>query len=118
VHSMRVTDDTPLELPREIVIAGLRYRLEVVESLEDSLGPGAAEGAVGYTHMMRGVMRIRGASSQSRDQTRDSLLHEVMHATAYAVDVDLEEHEVRALTTCLLDTLRRNPDFARALVSE
>lgn len=61
--------------------------------------------------------------NQGPDQTADTVLHEVLHAVFAAVGAHegplgrYEEQIVAALSTTLLDTLRRNPDLVAYLTA-
>jgi len=59
--------------------------------------------------------RIRIKPNRAPDETRETLLHEVIHGIAYASAVDLSERKVRALTRALYSVLRDNPDLVAYL---
>lgn len=46
----------------------------------------------------------------------DTILHEVIHAIEYVMDLEMSEHQVRALATGLLGVFQDNPKFARYIV--
>lgn len=55
-------------------------------------------------------------SNQDQQQMRDTLLHEVIHAIDYSLNLRMKERQVHALAAGLLATLRENPDFVRWLL--
>lgn len=61
------------------------------------------------------LQRIRIKPNRAPDETRETLLHEVIHGIAYASAVDLSERKVRALTRALYAVLRENPDLVAFL---
>lgn len=48
----------------------------------------------------------------------DTVLHEVLHAIEYTMDLDLKEHQVRALATGLLGVFQDNPKFAKYIIEQ
>ena len=50
------------------------------------------------------------------DDARDTLLHEVIHAIDYGIQVNLEERQVHALASGLYAVMRDNPDFVAWLM--
>jgi len=59
--------------------------------------------------------RIRVKHNLAPDETRETLLHEVIHGVASAAAVDLSERKVRALSRVLYATLRENPELVTYL---
>lgn len=43
----------------------------------------------------------------------DTILHEVFHAIDYVMDLEISEHQIRALATGLLGVFQDNPKFAK-----
>lgn len=49
---------------------------------------------------------------------REDLMHEVIHAVEYSMNLDLTEHEVQTLARGLWAALRENPWFLETFVEE
>lgn len=107
-------------VPERVVIAGQRFRIEVVDDLTQ-IHPD--ETIVGITNAQLGIIKVAAwPRYQSPDSARDTLLHEIMHSVYGLSHGNLsskeEERAIRSLSTGLLDTLRRNPDLAQFLLEE
>ena len=46
----------------------------------------------------------------------DTVLHEVIHAIEYTMDLEMSEHQVRALATGLMGVFQDNPKFAKYII--
>ena len=112
-----------MKLPESVVVCGHPYEVKVVDDPEEALHRAGDPDCVGVSDHMRSRIKIR-ANEQSESQTRDTLLHEVLHAIvamtssekAYAKE-DAEQ-AIAVLGTHLLDTMRRNPDLVTFLLAE
>ena len=98
--------------PRALRIGGREWRVRYRK--QSSLGD-----AYGLTHYDKGAIDI--ATGMSPFDTRDTVLHEAMHAilaqqgrTTFGSDE--EELYVRALATGLMGVLQDNPEFAQWLI--
>lgn len=98
--------------PKSLRIGGREWRIRFrrLSSLGD---------AYGLTHYDKGLLDV--ASGLGSFDTRDTLLHEAMHAilaqqgrTTFGNED--EELYVRALATGLMGVLQDNPDFAQWLI--
>jgi hypothetical protein len=115
-----------MTLPGSIVIAGHTFAIEVVDDSGAALSRNQKPHAIGILDEGRGRIAIRGNGELSDDQTRDTLLHEIIHGVLTLAYLDEEsdvfrtgrqsERVVEALATHLLDTLRRNPELVRYLM--
>ena len=63
-------------------------------------------------------LRIRVDSEMSLQQTRDTLLHEIIHAIEKELGLTMSEKTVKQLSTTLLAVLRGNPSLMTFLLSE
>lgn len=112
------------ELPESVVVCGQRFEVRVIDDPDEGIARGTNHGALGATHVDKGIMRLRGGGEQSDDQLRDTMLHEVLHAVvrltysekSYAKED--EEPAVGVLATHLLDTFRRNPGLVEYLMAD
>lgn len=43
----------------------------------------------------------------------DTVLHEVLHAIDFTMDLEISEHQIRALATGLIGVFQDNPEFAK-----
>lgn len=110
----------PPGLPRKLTICGHEYKVKMV-------GANTIPGQ-GQQSFLKGVIALRDTSYQSPSQLRDTLLHEVLHATMAGGGLHYpggplasnktEELIVRVLSTQLLDALRRNPGLAKFLLEK
>lgn len=96
--------------PSSLVIRGRRWRVRLVP--RSTLG-----GDLGECHYDHA--RLSVATRQSPFDTRDTLLHEALHAVLGAPEwvksPAEEERYVLALATGLMSVLRDNPEFVRWL---
>jgi hypothetical protein len=114
--------------PRQIIVAGHSYRIEVVDSPLEGLGRHTGPQSVGHAMLGAGIIRLRGGPESSPMNQRDSLLHEAIHATLELygylgqgeTDVfrspRMHERVIEVLGTGLLDVFRRNPDLVAYLM--
>jgi hypothetical protein len=98
--------------PRALRIGGREWRIRFRKLA--SMGD-----AYGLTHYDKGLLDI--ANGQAPFDTRDTVLHEAMHAilaqqgrTSFGSEE--EELYVRALATGLMGVLQDNPEFAKWLI--
>lgn len=113
--------------PASVVIAGHPIAIEVVDDPGEALARDLAGHTIGMIDIERGRMRIRGGGEQSPTNTREVVLHEVIHGVLSCAYLDAQkdvfrnermgERVVEALGTGLLDTLRRNPELVAYLVA-
>ena len=91
----------------QVSVFGKVYRLA---HIEDTQGLEHPSGRVCHTPQ---TIHIYGY--QGFEQERDTVLHEVLHAIDYAMQLSLEEHQVHALAASLLSVLRDNAAFVAYL---
>lgn len=60
--------------------------------------------------------RIIIATGTPPEQEADTLLHEIIHAIDYTIQIDLTERQVHALTGALFAVFRDNPGLAERLL--
>jgi len=105
--------------PKDVVVAPRVYKVVV-----DGNGHAEDANVDGMTSFDQGRILIKGALTE--DPTRDTLLHEILHALIDQtsvkrqlkdMDKDLEEDFVWALTPRLLGLLRDNPELVEYLTS-
>lgn len=107
--------------PETIELVGQRFRVAIVPDSHAALASASADHRhVGTTKPA--VQEIYVADDLGPDQTRDTLLHEILHGLfAIVGHFDRqrdEERVVAGLTPLLLDCLRRNPDLVAFLAAE
>lgn len=97
------------KLPKRIKIIGKRYRVSVVEKVdeEDSWGESDAVNQVLLLHEAQGF----GAA-------RDTALHEAIHGVDHQMHLALTEQQVEGLGTGILALMRDNPSFVRWLMAK
>ena len=100
-----------MKFPKAVRIAGRQWaiRRRRTSTLVD---------CVGLCHYDKGVIDV--ALSQTPFDTRDTTLHEVLHAillnAGFQRSTDEEERYVLALATGLTGVLQDNPEFAKWLI--
>lgn len=103
--------------PRFVKVGPYRYRIEfTAEELENS--------SYAECDLKKEVIRVRMTLSEGI--TRDTILHEIMHAVWDAFSVmtktdhleDVEEHVIRHLSTGVLGVLRDNPRLVAYLTEK
>ena len=70
-------------------------------------------GVFGTFEPVRMVVRL--GTGHSEDQTRETLLHEVMHAVEHQMNLQITEENIRQLSVGLYAMLKDNPRFAAFL---
>lgn len=85
--------------PTEITILGYTFAV-ILEDARDFSSAGEID---------HNLQQIRIKPNRAPDETRETLLHEVIHGIGHATAVDLAEREVRAFARALYATLKDNP---------
>lgn len=100
----------PEKCPKSVKVVGKTYAIEIVDTVGDGTNLGEVD---------NDGQRIElGSGHSSLEAFQDTLLHETMHAIEYAMDIELEEHEIHRLTAGVLQVLRDNPSFTRFVLSK
>jgi hypothetical protein len=63
-----------------------------------------------------GKILISYDPNQHATQLKDTILHEVIHAVEYSMQLDMDEKQVHAMSTGILAVLLDNPKFAEWLI--
>lgn len=90
-------------MPKHVRVGPFTYRIAVTPDIDE------------FGHTANDVHRISINVDQSTVSMKDTLLHEVLHACFFTVnlrdqvDYEAEERIVRRLSTILLQVLRSNP---------
>lgn len=113
------------DMPESIQVGPHRYTVEATGAAITKAR--AREGPTVVGHHDANALVLTVDPDLPHSQQADTVLHEVMHAVLYSVDVDrvlvnheagLDEHLICAVTPILLDTLRRNPDLVAFLITD
>lgn len=101
--------------PTTVTIIGQPFAVEYTSTATDH--PLSTEGAFGKTEVAKQTLYVR--DDLTIDQERDTLLHEILHATAIVLgrEAELPESMVSLLAPTLLDVLRRNVPLVRYLMA-
>lgn len=94
--------------PSPIRVLGKPYRLEAVPS------NGIADGSYGSCE--DGKQRICIAADLPPELEQDTVLHELLHAIDYAMQLKLSERQISALASGLMALISDNPDLAQYLL--
>ena len=88
-----------MKYPDTVHIAGFQFRVTEEPNSDFRL---AGE----ISHQKQ---RIRISTDLAPDETRETLLHEVLHGVDHAIGTKLSERKVAVLSRALYATLRENP---------
>jgi len=91
-----------MRLPKTIEIDKYTYKIVKVKKLYSKKG----QKLFGECDYSKQVIRI--ARGQSKDEERDTLLHEVIHAASHVEGLGLKEHQVERLATRLTQIYKHN----------
>ncbi len=111
-----------MKLPKRIQVGPFTYTVVVDKAAMDALCRAGRTELLGRCDEAQ--LTIHVEPDQADGQKRDTVLHETLHALvastglAEQLDGDLEELIVRALSTAVLDTLRRNPKLVAFLLAD
>lgn len=105
-----------MDLPDRVLIGPLKYDIGF-----DDFAADEDEGWLyGQTRHRSATIRIN--PNQALTQMRDTVLHEILHATfnqfPNELDHDTEEKFIRGLTPHLLSVIRFNPEIIEFLMEE
>lgn len=92
-----------MNIPKRVKVCGKTYKIEQVKHLEDcgNLFPTECKALIGI--------------DMDPQQIRDTVLHELVHAIEYETHLNMEERQVHALSTAMLDMLRNNKHLVKFL---
>ena len=96
--------------PESVRILGLTYQVATETNTDFT---DKANG-----HIDGDAQAIRIADGLGPDKERETLLHEVIHGTSFAMCSDLTEHQVRSMANGLYAVLRDNPDLVPYLTTD
>jgi len=99
-----------LPRPDSVRILGVKYPVATETNTDFT---GTANG-----HIDGDAQAIRIADGLGPDKGRETLLHEVIHGTSFAMCSDLTEHQVRSMANGLYAVLRDNPDLVPYLTTD
>ena len=107
-----------MKLPKALKIMGKEYKVvEHLGAYKDNLSQVLGSGAGNLGSTSNSMCRIVVASNQSKEQMKDTLIHEAIHAYDYALQLGLDEEQVHRLAACTLSLLADNPALVKYLVS-
>jgi Zn-dependent peptidase ImmA (M78 family) len=92
----------------------LGKKVRIFWSKDTSKNPLLRSNAVGLTHKSHAEIYI--AVNQSKDQVKDTLLHEVIHVIDRDLELKFDEDQVHRLACGLYQTLKENKNFTRWLI--
>jgi hypothetical protein len=96
-------------LPKYVRVIGKRYKVKVVEKVDDEDSDGESC-PVDQTILMK--------QAHGFENARDTALHEAIHAVDHQMHLGLTEQHVEGLGTGILALLRDNPAFVRWLMAK
>ncbi len=109
-----------LKLPKSVKVLGKRYKVVTEEVLVKNNG---ADVLVNKHHIHMGQQDSRACTivingDQSKEQAKDTLVHEMLHACDYTLQLDLTELQVHRLAACVVAMISDNPEVGKLLISK
>ena len=101
------------DIPDSVRVYFTDYTIQVLPPYEVSQGE---EMAAGLCELR--VENIKIADNMTANMTRQTLLHEIIHAIDFHAQIGLTEAQVNALDYGILGVLRSNPDLAAYLLGD
>jgi hypothetical protein len=98
-------------LPKSIRVIGKRYKVAVVEKVDE-------EGSDGDSCAAALTIQVRDDPAHGFDYVREVALHEAIHAVEHQMHLCLSEEHVEGLGVGILALLRENPAFVRWLMAK
>jgi hypothetical protein len=92
------------KLPKKIRVIGKDYKVISTNRIEH------------FGECCHGKLKIKINRRQDKQQLKDTVVHEILHAIDYSMQLDLEEHQVHTMATGLHAVLSDNPEFSKWLV--
>jgi len=94
--------------PESVNILGKTYAIEWLPHIYED--DGEQSGMSSTRHQV-----IKISTSHHKEQQKDTLLHEMLHAVDEEIGTKLEEEQVRHIATCLFQVLNSNPNILEFL---
>ncbi len=109
-----------LKLPKSVKVLGKKYTVTVAEVLVKENG---AEALINRAAICAGHHSSKDCSividaEQGKEQAKDTLVHEMLHAYDYAMQLDLTELQVHRLAACVVAMISDNPEVGKLLISK
>lgn len=106
-----------LKLPKSVKVLGKKYKVVVAEP---EVKVNGADKLLDSSNFLYGRCNSRDCTitlnaDQDVEQMKDTLVHEMLHAYDYSLQLDLTEHQVRRLAVCVMSMLADNPEVAKLL---
>lgn len=96
------------KLPKRLVVIGKRYKVRIVEKVDDEDSDGESDPC---------EQTILVKEAHGFENARDTALHEAIHAVDHQMHLNLTEQQVEGLGTGVLALMRQNPAFVRWLMA-
>lgn len=100
--------DVWTNLPKLVKVIGMRYKMAVVDKVDEDESDGECDQA---------KQRILHAREQTFLGGRDTSWHEVFHAVEYQMDLDLDHQVLTQLARGTLAVMRANPKYMKWLLA-
>ena len=109
-----------LKLPKVVKVLGKKYTVTVAEVLVKENG---AEQLINKAMIYAGHHNSKDCTividaEQGKEQAKDTLVHEMLHAYDYAMQLDLSELQVHRLAVAVTAMLADNPEVVKFLISK
>jgi hypothetical protein len=95
-------------LPKRLKIIGKRYKIRVVEKVDDEDSDGESCPV---------TQTLTAKQEHGFENARDTVLHEAIHGVDHQMHLGLSEQQVEGLGTGMLALLRENPALVRLLLA-
>ena len=96
-------------IPKTIRIGGKNFPVKVVPDRDMD----SARGRIYYEGQ-----EIRLSDSQTADSSRETVLHEILHAASDLTGGRVEERDINGMSKCLFGILRDNRELVTWIMSE
>ena len=100
-----------MPIPKSLRIIGKDYSVETSKKID--YGDDILHGMCIDTKC-----KIQISTEDDKQQQKDTLIHEAIHAIDYAMDIGLKEKQVRLLGTAIYSLLNENPELIEWILED
>lgn len=109
VLEVTFTPEAKVDRPSQVRVFGRNYIVNY---------PASYTGMKELGNIDHHSMVINILDHQLSIEEADTVLHEVLHAIEYTMDLELSEHQIRTLATGLIGVFQDNPEFAKYITAD
>lgn len=97
-----------LPIPKTLNILGKKFKLVLIQEGDES---SVVDDCDGLTELSKQTITMR-LHAEAEDYDRDTMFHEVIHATEQILFLRMKENQVHQLASGLLAVFSQNPELA------